>query len=354
MGQPAILFDGESASEHPVTLEADDGALVVQLSDGEQQRIAPGDIVKLYSPPGQLRLGRKDRSGWRLVIAGEADSAIVALLPGRVGSLTPPVSRRAAALGFAASAAVVGFIATLFIAPHIAAQQMPLSLERRIGDSVKIADYVPRCENPDAIAALEKLVDRLDPEAKADGFTVEVLDVGLVNAAALPGGRIVILNGLIDEAGTADVVAGVLAHEIAHVRRRHVASAAVRQLGVASLVSLLGGGDLNATAGGLLALKFGRDAEEEADADAIAMLQRAGINPKPTASMFERMDQAQGHQAYVWLASHPSSDGRARAFADSYRPQAKYRPASTAEDEDALFDACRWPYMRYGGQAAPD
>lgn len=161
-----------------------------------------------------------------------------------------------------------------------------------------------------------------------------------------------ILNGLIDDAGNADVVAGVLAHEIAHVRRRHVASAAVRQLGVASLVSLLGYANISGAAGNLLALKFGRDAEDEADADAIAMLRRAGINPKPTAFMFELMDGGKGGDSFVWLGSHPSSKGRAEAFARSFDASATYRPALAVEEEDALFDACRWPFVRYGKDGA--
>lgn len=349
MPQPASFFDGETASEHPVLVEAGREGLFFDV-DGVGEEVAASQLVRLYSVPGQVRLGRRDLDGWRLVFHGAPEPEVAALLPSRIGSVTPPVSRKAAAISFVASAIVLGLIASLFVAPHLAARQMPLAVERRIGDSVKFAAYVPRCENPEAISALEKIVDRLDPEARSDGFTIEILDVSAVNAAALPGGRIVVLNGLIDEAGTGDVVAGVLAHEIAHVRRRHVASAAIRQLGVASVVSLMGGGDLSASAGGLLALKFGRDAEEEADADAIAMLERAGINPKPTAHMFDRMGEA-GQGAFAWRSSHPANEGRAKAFAASHRPAATYRPTLTAEEEDALFEACSWQYLRFGEQA---
>jgi len=352
MSQPASFFDGETASEHRVLVEAAGESLSFDIN-GVHEEVAASQLVRLYSVPGQLRLGRRDRDGWRLVFHEAPGPDIAALLPSRTGSVTPSVSRKAAAISFLASAVVLGMVASLFVAPHLAARQMPLALERRIGDSVKFAAYVPRCENPEAVSALEKIVDRLDPEARADGFTVEILDVPAVNAAALPGGRIVVLEGLIAEAGTADVVAGVLAHEIAHVRRRHVASAAIRQLGVASVVSLIGGGDLSAGAGGLLALKFGRDAEEEADADAVAMLVRAGINPKPTAQMFERMGEA-GQGAFAWLSSHPSNTGRAKAFAASHRPAATYRPTLTAEEEDALFEACSWSYLRYGEQGPKD
>jgi len=350
MAAAASFFDGDTATEHRVLVEVDAEQLFFDLGS-DRQSILLGQLVRLYSVSDRLLLGRGDRDGWRLIFDHVPDPAIAALLPSRVRTLTPPVSRKAAAIGFVASSLVIGLIASLFFAPHLAARQMPLSLERRIGDSVKFAPYVARCDNPEALASLEEVVDRLDPEARADGFTIELLGVDAVNAAALPGGRIVVLNGLIDEAGTADAIAGVLAHEIAHVRRHHVASQAIRQLGLASLVSVMGGGNLSATAGGLLALKFGREAEAEADADAIAMLERAKINPRPTAFLFDKMHRAEGNSP-EWLASHPASDERAKAFSASYRKDFRYLPALSGREEDALFDACRWPYLRYGEQSA--
>jgi predicted Zn-dependent protease len=348
MAQQAYLFDGETAIEWQVTVSPSHDAILIKRVDGTTDSVPLSRLVRVYSAPGRTRLGRRDLAGWRLLFHDAVDPEIAALLPTRRSSLTPPISRKAAAIGALAAATVVGLTASVFVAPHLAASQMPLALERKIGDSVKFAEYVPRCENPQALAALNKIVDRLDPEARPDGFTIEILDVGTVNAAALPGGRIVVLNGLIDAAETGDVLAGVIAHEIAHVRRRHVASAAVRQLGVASVVSVIGGGDLSAGAAGLLALKFDRDAESEADADAIAMLERAGINPGPTAYMFERMAKAE-HGTTEWLASHPASGDRAKAFAASRQDGLAYRPALTAGEEDALFESCRWPYLKYDG-----
>jgi Zn-dependent protease with chaperone function len=352
MAQEASLHDGDTAAEYRVTVEPTDCGLAIGMPDGHAETIQTSQLVRLYTAAGQFRFGRKDRQGWRLLLEGELEPAVAARLPLRTGSLAPRVSSKAAGIGFAGSALVVGMIACLFIAPHLAAQQMPMAIERQIGDSVKFSNYVPRCDNRQAIAAVEKVLDRLDPSARADGFTVELLGVSAVNAAALPGGRIVVLNGLIEEAGNADAVAGVLAHEIAHVRRHHVAAQAIRQLGVASLVSVMGGGDLSATAGGLLALKFGRDAETEADADAVAMLERAGINPRPTAFLFERMHKAEGN-SIEWLASHPASDSRSKIFAESYRANGRYRPALEASDEDVLFEACDWPYLRYGEPTPP-
>ena len=347
MAQQATLFDGATAVEWPVLVSASADELIVEQANGAREAVAASHLVRVHSVGGQTRLGRRDRAGWRLLIEGAVEPEVAAMLPSKTGSLAPPINRKAAVIGAIAASAVVGVIASLFVAPQLAAGQMPLALERKIGDSVKFAQHVPRCEHPEALSALNKIVDRIDPKARADGFTVEILEAGTVNAAALPGGRIIVLNGLIDAAGTSDVLAGVLAHEIAHVRRRHVAAAAVRQLGISSLISVMGGSDLSAGAAGLLSLKFGRDAENEADADAIAMLERAGINPRPTAYMFERMSEAEQGTS-EWLASHPASSDRAKIFAAAHRKGATYRPALNADEENALFEACTWPHVRYG------
>ena len=98
-----------------------------------------------------------------------------------------------------------------------------------------IGDHDP--DNP-----THEATDRALAHARADGFTLEMVHVGMVNAVALPGGRMVLFDGLLDEASNADAVAGVVAHEVAHVRGRHVASAMVRQLGLGTVVTLFGGG----------------------------------------------------------------------------------------------------------------
>jgi len=74
------------------------------------------------------------------------------------------------------------------------------------------------------------------------------------------------------------------------------------------------------------------------------MLKRAGISPKPTAALFDRLSKldvkAPGFSS-EFLQSHPLSDKRARKFAASFDPLASYSPALSRDDQDALFDVCR-------------
>ena len=136
-----------------------------------------------------------------------------------------------------------------------------------------------------------------------------------------------------------------MAHEIAHVRRRHVTEALIRELGIGALIRLFAG-DIGANAQQIVSLSYSRDNEAEADADAIAMLKRAGISPKPTAELFEQFAEEQGEGSSYsaeFLQSHPLSGGRAERFAASFDPAARYSPALTRAQADALFDVCPKP-----------
>jgi Zn-dependent protease with chaperone function len=347
MAQLASRFDGESAIEQFVTVEAHGNQLLLRGGDGFIETVPVSRLVRLYSVTDAVKLGHADRNGWRLILPKHVDADVAAILPAKVRTLRPPINIRAAGLGAAASLLVIALIGSLFLAPQLLAGQMPLPLERKLGRAVKIPQHIGRCENPIALEVLNKLIDELDPKARADGFTVEVLNLDSVNAAALPGGRIVILNGLFNN-WSSEAVSGVLAHEIAHVRRRHVASAAVRQMGTASVIAVFGGSNVSAGATGLLALKFSRDAEAEADQDAVAMLKRAQIDPRPTAEMLKWTQEIETSES-SWFSSHPATAERAGLFATSYNRNASYRRISEQE-EDALANACAWQNVRFGMQ----
>ncbi len=186
---------------------------------------------------------------------------------------------------------------------------------------------------------LARLVARLDPAA--GDLRVRVINLPVANAAALPGRQIVIFAPLIRGAAGPDELAGVLAHEIAHVRRRHVAQAMVRQLGLGIFTATLGG-SVGSNLDGLAQLGFTRAAERQADGDALAMLGRARISPLATARFFDRVagdDPAGGVPGLSYLSTHPDPAGRAARFrrAGSGGPAS---PALSAGDWQALRGIC--------------
>lgn len=284
-----------------------------------------------------------------MLIDEPVDPALADHLPKKFSVLAPPVNRKALGISLVAASLIVASIGSIFVAPQLIAKQMPMAVERRIGRAFDLPDGLPRCEDPAARAAINKIIDRIDPKALGDGFTVEFVDSAQANAAALPGGRMIILTGLMDVAIDSEAVAGVLAHEIAHVRKRHVASAVVRQLGLKSVVALMGGDMVSANAGGLLSRSFSRSAEAEADDQSIAMMKRAGINPRNTAVVFDSIGAFESSMP-EWLGDHPASAGRAAKFAASYQPGGAYRAILTPTEEEALFNVCRSPGSRWSTQ----
>ena len=130
-------------------------------------------------------------------------------------------------------------------------------------------------------------------------FTIKVIDSDEVNAFALPGGFFYVNKGLILAADNEAELAGVMAHEIAHVAARHAvenqAKGELLQYGAIAGSIFLGGVPgliFNNTAGlGLLAafLKFSRGAEEEADRLGVQYLYASGYDPTALATMFEKL-----------------------------------------------------------------
>ncbi len=140
----------------------------------------------------------------------------------------------------------------------------------------------------------------------------------------------------------ADALAGVMAHEIAHVRRRHVTQALVRELGIGALLRLFSSG-IGTNAEQLVALSYTRANEAEADRDAIATLRRAGIDPRPTARLFAKLAKIESESGAFdakFLDSHPVSRDRARHFAGSFVPGTAYRAALSRDEADALSNVC--------------
>ncbi len=160
-------------------------------------------------------------------------------------------------------------------------------------------------------------------------FTIRVIDSDEVNAFALPGGFFYVNKGLVLAADNEAELAGVMAHEIAHVAARHAMEnqAKMRAIDLGLLAGiLLGGGVIGNVlynAGGLIEglsfLKFTRGAEEEADKLGVQYMWAAGYDPNAMATMFEKLEaknkKKPGTLAKLF-ATHPAPpDRRAAAIA---------------------------------------
>ena len=157
------------------------------------------------------------------------------------------------------------------------------------------------------------------------------------NAFALPGGIMVMTDELVALSRHDKEVLGVLAHEFGHVHHRHAMRGLLESSAVALLIAGITG-DVASTASLaasapvlLLQSKFSRDNETEADGYAIALMQRAAIDPKYLATMLERLEAKSAGEGMfpTFLSSHPATvERRARALAAS-----QARPQGDARDE---------------------
>lgn len=338
----AWLYDGAVALRRQVMVGGD-GELSLTDEDGASETIAAGRLRFMTERGGERVYGHTDRSGWRLIVP-TATAAAINSLPPPAGSYGGWVDRlglwRTAAIGLVGSAVVMLAVWSL---PRLLAPVVPDRWMEAYGEAL-VGDFGGRfCAGSGGQQAIDKLVRRLAPDAR--GLRVRVVNIGIVNAAALPGGNIVVFRELLTESQSPEEFAGVLAHEIAHVRNRDVAEAMIREMGFGFVIGAIGG-----NAGGyahqIAALSYSRRTEARADADAIQMLRTAGISPAPTAAFFDRLAKQEAVRetdgAFAYLSTHPISKTRAAQFRRSALA-APEGPLLTRDEWDALADICHNP-----------
>ncbi|MCA1586533.1 MAG: M48 family metallopeptidase [Acidobacteria bacterium] len=160
--------------------------------------------------------------------------------------------------------------------------------------------------------------------AHADGprypYSFDVANYGEVNAFALPGGPVWVHRGALSAAQNEAQLASVLAHEIAHIAKRHAAdqitNGTIANVGLGVLGALLGDGRKSQIAqiGASLAAqstmaKFSRDDEREADAAGLQYMRRAGFDTRGAAEFMQELRAQQRRNpssVAVFFSSHPA------------------------------------------------
>ncbi len=344
---PAWRSDGVSAARQAVRLRLAGSRLVVssypedqELETLDARRLRLAEEVYRGQPP---RLVHPDRPDLRYTVADP-------FLVERLAELAPGVRRRNCSgrplwlrLGLWAGLGA-GLLGGLFAAVPLAAgpvaRLLPESWLRAAGEQVVAAitagDQI--CEEPRGAAALGALVERLGvPDLSA---RVQVVDSPVSNALAAPGGQVVLFQGLVDLAAGPEEVAGVLAHELAHVALRHPTEGLVRQLGHRMLIAALigdAGGAVEVLGGAgelLIASAYSRADESEADRMAVEMLNRAGLDSTGLASLLQRLQEQHGAEPPRLLASHPLTDDRVADLRAIHQPGA------------APLDSDQWQALR--------
>jgi len=221
------------------------------------------------------------------------------------------------------------------------AHAIPWSWEQKLGEAIKLDLSRNDCRyNSEADALLRRLVERVYPINPDDrDFSIEVTIVKnpVVNAYAALGGKIMFNSGLLKKAGSPEEIAGVLAHEIEHVRHRHIMEGAMVHLFTSEGIHLIfGGGSAGNFANYFLRMDFTRSQEIQADEEGLRRLQKAHIDNQGFKKFFERMENENGSS--VFLSDHPSN--RARMEMTEKFKNEDTRPIMTAEEWKILKNYC--------------
>ncbi len=199
------------------------------------------------------------------------------------------------------------------------------SVEKEIALGRQLAQQVEMTSSLLRNRAVQKYVDsvvqRLVRNSDAySPFTVRVIDSGEINAFALPGGFLYVNTGMIIEANSEAELAGILAHEIAHVTARHSTKqqSKARLFSWLTLPLLFVGGPAGVAiqqglglAGPLSFQKFKRNAERDADILGLQYAYRAGYDPAALVDILERLGEKKTKNRLARLfSSHPMNKDR--------------------------------------------
>jgi Zn-dependent protease with chaperone function len=170
-----------------------------------------------------------------------------------------------------------------------------------------------------------RLVRAIPSDLRHDQFryTFETVNVREINAFALPGGPMFVNRGTIEAAKNEGELAGVMAHEIAHVALRHGTAQASKATPyqVGGLLGGLAGAIIGGTLGQVVSegsqfvsatwfMKYGREFERQADTLGAQIMARAGYDPRDMANMFRTIERQSGSGGPEWLSSHPNPGNR--------------------------------------------
>ncbi|MBI2211761.1 MAG: M48 family metallopeptidase [Deltaproteobacteria bacterium] len=324
-------LDGRTALSQRATIYLTESGLRISLESGRSLSWPYGEIRQtqgFYSGE-QIRLERGGEIAEALLVSEE--DFLISLhqfAPKLAKHLHDPRWRgKRAPLILAAAAATVGIVAALYFwgipaLAAIAAARVPVSWEERLGEAVisHLAPEPARCADPGRSRMIETIMTTLTtPLGRSPyRFRVIIVDQPTVNALAAPGGPIVIFRGLLEQTRSAEELAGVLAHEIQHILKRHSTRALFEHASTGLLMAAVAGDVSGIAAFGLETartlglLRYSRRSEEEADAEGMRLLLAAGVDPAGMIAFFETMEKKDGAAPALlaYLSTHPGAEQR--------------------------------------------
>lgn len=380
---PALWNDGKHAASHRVDLffrrPSEELRICGPGQINDLRPLAVWDVNTVRTPhgnvstrhPSPLRLSREPDDGQRLLVENtDAARALASWLESPLAARKRKIRRR----WITATAGVWAFFLFIYLAgPFLFAGLagfLPLRWEKDMGKAARdnliqalsLASIV-KGENNEATQdpALRALMDRLREAAPVGRYSFDllVLDAKLVNAFALPGGYMVATTGLVGFCESPEELAGVLAHEMAHVTERHGTSRILRDQFWSFIIRMASGnvaysGDVALS---LLTSSFSRDDERAADTLGARRLANAGINPQGMIDFFARLSKDEDPDEtgmFKYMASHPDSVERQRNIRQDLQKRGLWPEESAAPAQAPAMSREDWLRLRAACGVKPE
>ena len=323
--------DGRTAPRHGGTLPGAPATLHIVMPDGSTKQWPYDEIRQTQGTyqgePVRLEFGPEPAEAIVISTAALLDD-IHEAAPALARHFHNP-ARRNARIGWTLCAAVgvVLMVVGLYRwgIPGIASAAtpyIPVAWEESLGRQVvaHLAPETQQCRDPERLRKLDHIVQTLAATHPASPYriTLSVVDAPTVNAFAAPGGRLVILRGLLEQTASPEQLAGVLAHELQHVYQRHTTKAILEQTAATLLLTAVSGDMSGGLAWGLEgartmgSLHYTRNHETEADIEGLRMMQAARLDPAAMIAFYGTMERgAQDHAGPPdFLSTHPDMGER--------------------------------------------
>lgn len=301
------FYEGE-----PVRMERGEEAFTVA------ERAFIADLLKT-APAGAARFNAsKTRPGFRLWMPFAAAASVAAL--------------------------IVVYLWGIPVFASYAADAVTPSWEEKLGANV-VAQFTSgreRCSDAATTGEINKLLDALNQAAIPHpyAFKIHLVKDPMLNAFAAPGGHIVIFTGLLNATKSPQELAGVMAHEMQHVLRKHATKSIFENLSTYMIIAVITG-DTSGVAGmihSIGAFRYSRLHEQDADERAVMLLEAAGINPEGLIEFFKTVEKSAGDMpsALAYLSTHPVTQERIGYIRAHIKEKRDYvKPMTGAEWREA-------------------
>ena len=358
----AKFYNGEMAQPHQAIVELNRTNLLITTQKQSLKIDWPYKEIKLLEhpvSPQPARLTSSKMPNARLVIETENWHRLKGILP---QSAFPGISLSTnwkSLIGFA-GLSVTFILGFMLYGPKLfeyASHMIPQSTEEQIGQlTIESLVKDPVCVAPQGKASLEKMVKKIQQGMKRNiAFNVRVIsDDEILNAFAAPGGHLVIYSGILKKAHSVNEMAGVLAHEMAHIEMNHPMKSLMRDLGASMTLHMMFGstGAISNTAklaGVFNQLHYSRQDELEADIVGQDLLKKANIDPSGLEVFFERgKEEAEIEKSkensipefLKYLSTHPHTQERINNLKTHKTNITNYRQTLNEVEWQALKNIC--------------